>query len=67
MYFYYCLYFGNLETVRLCHILLCEYTERGKESNIKIGNNVWIGPHAVINEGVTIEDNVTVAAGSVVK
>ena len=44
-----------------------EYTERGKESNIKIGNNVWIGPHAVINEGVTIEDNVTVAAGSVVK
>lgn len=33
---------------------------------ITIGDNVWIGGHAVINPGVTIGDNVVVAAGSVV-
>ncbi|GGI40537.1 maltose O-acetyltransferase [Mammaliicoccus stepanovicii] len=40
----------------------------GKEfaKPIKIGNNVWIGGHAVINPGVTIGDNVVVASGAVV-
>jgi maltose O-acetyltransferase len=33
---------------------------------ITIGDNVWIGGHAVINPGVTIGDNVVVAAGAVV-
>jgi acetyltransferase-like isoleucine patch superfamily enzyme len=33
---------------------------------VKIGNNVWIGANCVILPGVTLEDNVVVAAGSVV-
>lgn len=33
---------------------------------VTIGENVWIGGHAVINPGVTIGDNVVVAAGAVV-
>lgn len=33
---------------------------------IKIGNNVWIGAEANILPGVTIGDNVTIGAGSVV-
>lgn len=33
---------------------------------IRIGNNVWIGGHAVIVSGVSIGDNTIIAAGSVV-
>lgn len=33
---------------------------------VKIGDNVWIGARAVILPGVTIGNNVVVAAGSVV-
>lgn len=33
---------------------------------ITIGNNCWIGGHAVINPGVTLGDNVVVASGAVV-
>ena len=33
---------------------------------ITIGDNVWIGGHCVINPGVTLGNNVVVAAGSVV-
>ncbi len=33
---------------------------------VTIGDNVWIGGHAVINPGVTLGDNVVVAAGAVV-
>lgn len=33
---------------------------------IKIGNNVWVGGSAVILPGVTIGDNVVIAAGAVV-
>ena len=33
---------------------------------ITIGDNVWIGGHAVINPGVTIGNNVVIAAGAVV-
>jgi len=33
---------------------------------VTIGNNCWIGGHAVINPGVTLGDNVVVGAGSVV-
>jgi len=33
---------------------------------IKIGNDCWIGGHAVINPGVTLGDNVIVGSGSVV-
>lgn len=38
--------------------------EYGKQ--VTIGNNCWIGGHAVINPGVTLGDNVVVGAGSVV-
>lgn len=33
---------------------------------VKIGNDVWLGGKSIICPGVTIGDNVTVAAGSVV-
>ncbi len=33
---------------------------------VKIGNDVWIGAHAVITAGVTIGNGVVVAAGAVV-
>lgn len=33
---------------------------------ITIGDNVWIGGHAVINPGVTVGNNVVIAAGAVV-
>jgi maltose O-acetyltransferase len=33
---------------------------------VQIGNNVWIGGGAIICPGVTIGDNTTIAAGSVV-
>lgn len=33
---------------------------------ITIGNNVWIGGHAVLTPGVTIGDNTIIGAGSVV-
>lgn len=45
-------------------------TERnsGKELGkpVTIGDNCWIGGHAVINPGVTLGDNVVVASGAVV-
>ena len=34
---------------------------------IKIGNNVWIGSNSIILPGAIINDNVVIAAGSVVK
>ncbi len=33
---------------------------------VRIGNNVWIGAHAVILPGITIGDNSVIGAGSVV-
>lgn len=33
---------------------------------VKIGNNVWLGGNAIICPGVTIGDNTTIGAGSVV-
>lgn len=38
-----------------------------KSSQVKIGNNVWIGTGAIILRGVTIGDNVVIGAGSIVK
>lgn len=34
---------------------------------IKIGNNVWIGANCIILKGVTIGDNVVIAAGTTIK
>ena len=38
-----------------------------KTSPIIIGDNVWIGGNSVILRGTTIEDNVIIGAGSVIK
>lgn len=50
------------------HPLDPEERNSGKEYGkpVKIGNNVWIGGRSVIAPGVTLGDNVVVAAGSVV-
>ena len=39
-------------------------THQGAE--LQIGNNVWIGPHARLTQPVTVGDNVTISAGTVV-
>lgn len=36
------------------------------EAPVSVGNNVWIGAHAIILKGVSIGDNAVVAAGAVV-
>ena len=36
------------------------------EAPVKVGNNVWIGAHAVILKGVSIGDNAVIGAGAVV-
>ncbi|MFC1895340.1 acyltransferase [Thermodesulfobacteriota bacterium] len=38
----------------------------GNSAPVRIGDNVWIGDHAIICKGVTIGDNSIVGAGSVV-
>ncbi|MFT6862403.1 MAG: maltose O-acetyltransferase [Akkermansiaceae bacterium] len=50
------------------HPLDAELRRSGVEfgSPITIGNDCWIGGHAVINPGVTLGDNVVVASGAVV-
>lgn len=50
------------------HPILPELRERGLQYNreVIIGNNVWVGAHAVILPGVHIGDNTVIAAGSVV-
>lgn len=50
------------------HPLEIESRNKGLEYAypITIGNNVWIGGHVVILPGVTIGDNTTIGAGSVV-
>ena len=41
--------------------------EQGVTSKgVEIGNNVWIGTHVTILDGVKIEDNCIIAAGAVV-
>lgn len=51
-----------------CHSTNAEERNSRREwaRPVTIGNNCWIGGNAVILPGVTIGDNVTIAAGSVV-
>ena len=43
-----------------------KFVEINKKGTIKIGSNVFIGTHSVILADTVIEDNVIIAAGSVV-
>ena len=36
------------------------------EDPVRLGNNVWIGAHAVVLKGVSIGDNAIIGAGAVV-
>lgn len=42
------------------------YRKSNVAKEVNIGNNVWIGSHAVIMPGITIGDNAIVGAGAVV-
>ena len=48
------------------HVRIGECAARDGGSRPRVGDNVWIGPHARIVGSVTVGNNVTVAAGSVV-
>jgi len=37
------------------------------KENCLIGNNVWIGPHAIIKKGIKIGDGAAISAGSIVQ
>jgi maltose O-acetyltransferase len=63
-----CLIGPRVSICTATHPLDAETRSSGLELGvpITIGNNVWIGAHAVINPGVTLGNNVVVASGSVV-
>lgn len=50
------------------HPIEIELRNKGLEyaKSIKVGNNVWFGGNVVVLPGITIGDNVTIGAGSVV-
>ena len=63
-----CMLGPNVQIYTATHPLEAKLRNSGREfaKPIKIGNNVWIGGHAVICPGVTIGDNVVIGAGAVV-
>lgn len=63
-----CLIAPQVGIYTACHPLEEDVRISGLELGkpITIGNNCWIGGHAVINPGVTLGDNVVVGSGSVV-
>lgn len=58
----------NVQLYTATHPMDRETRASGLESGkpITIGDDVWIGGHAVINPGVTIGDNVVIGSGAVV-
>jgi len=58
----------NVQIYTATHPLEAKARNSGREfaKPISIGNNVWIGGHAVICPGVTVGDNVVIGAGAVV-
>lgn len=48
------------------HDLYDRTSSVGNTSEVKIGNNVWIGDSAIVGKGVTIGDNAVVGAGAIV-
>lgn len=63
-----CLIAPQVGIYTACHPLDVETRISGQECGkpVIIGNNCWIGGHAVINPGVCLGDNVVVGSGSVV-
>ena len=63
-----CLIAPQVGIYTACHPIDRETRVSGLEFGkpITIGNDCWIGGHAVINPGVTLGDNVIVGSGSVV-
>lgn len=63
-----CMLGPNVQIYTATHPLEAKKRNSGREfaKPIKIGNNVWIGGHAVICPGITIGDNVVIGAGAVV-
>ena len=41
-------------------------TEKPKNNNIEIGNNVWIGANCFITKGINIGNGAVIAANSVI-
>lgn len=56
----------NVVFATLNHELDPEHRKTTRPAPIVLGKNVWIGSNATILQGVTIGDNVVVAAGAVV-
>ena len=58
----------NVGIYTVNHALLPDQRNTGimRSLPIAIGNNVWIGGHTVVMQGVTIGDNTVIGAGSVV-
>lgn len=63
-----CLIAPQVGIYTACHPIDCQTRISGLELGkpITIGDNCWIGGHAVINPGVTLGDNVIVGSGAVV-
>ncbi|MEN3324717.1 sugar O-acetyltransferase [Mariniflexile soesokkakense] len=63
-----CMFGPHVQIYTATHPLEFKARNSGKELgfSITIGNNVWIGGNATICPGVTLGNNVVVAAGSVV-
>lgn len=63
-----CMLGPSVQIYTATHPLHPDERNSGREYGkpITIGNNVWIGGHAVINPGVNIGDNAIIAAGAVV-
>ncbi len=63
-----CMFGPNVQLYTAEHPLQAAKRNSGMESGkrIIIGNNVWIGGGAIVLPGVTLGDNVVVAAGAVV-
>ena len=63
-----CMMGPNVQIYTATHPLEADKRNSGREfaKRIFIGDNVWIGGHAVINPGVSIGNNVVIGAGSVV-
>ena len=63
-----CMMGPNVQIYTATHPLEADKRNSGREfaKRIIIGDNVWIGGHAIINPGVTIGNGVVIGSGSVV-